>query len=129
MANLELIYLNESLGHEGNANCAYQWDYKLRFPEKNNLHRIRKSTKKRISKKLGKISFNDTLKFVHKFRYPEGFYTGEMCEGNREGFGIMKFMTGIKYYGQWSQDSPDGIGFLKINSKTYYKGSFIKGKF
>lgn len=129
MAEDDSILLNQSLGDEGMANPIYKWDFKLSLPVQNDVHQLRKLIKMRISRKLGNIKFNDSFEFVYKKPFPEGSYSGELNEHGRSGYGIMRFKSGIKYYGQWAQDTPHGLGFLFISAQNYYKGSLNKGKF
>ena len=129
MAEDDSILLNQSLGDEGSANCTYKWDFKLRFPAQDDVSRTRKLTKLRISRKIGKIKFNDSIEFVYKKTFPEGIYSGEVNEHGRSGFGVMRFNNKIKYYGEWLHDTPHGQGFLSITPLNYYKGSLKKGKF
>lgn len=129
MAEADLNLCDLSLGFEGCANCTYKWDFSIRFPRDEQVQRVRKSTKNRITRKIGQVKFNDSFKFVHKKLYPEGLYTGEVQENTRSGFGIMKFHKGVKYYGHWWQDLPHGPGYLSISTTSHYKGCFSQGKF
>jgi hypothetical protein len=60
--------------------------------------------------------------------YPNGFYTGEILQNQREGLGIFFSTSQFTYHGFWKNDKPDGPGVLKTKQFTY-EGFFANSMF
>jgi hypothetical protein len=54
-------------------------------------------------------------------------YTGQWCDGQRDGEGRARFETGAKYTGQWSEDMMHGTGELQ-ETTSVYSGQWVNGK-
>lgn len=94
-------------------------------------------TKKIISEIIEKLpELEDLITNAQSFRElreAKSKYTGEVNDTQREGIGKEVYNSGMIYYGQYSNNSQNGEGFLLIKItkdwKEYYKGSFKDGFF
>jgi len=67
------------------------------------------------------------------FDEPSGIYDGELVDGKKSGFGIMKYKDGDVYKGEWKNDKREGKGTMTYNpdnSDTYgeYTGDWKNDK-
>lgn len=67
----------------------------------------------------------------NSYRYPDGSeYNGEWNEeGQRDGFGVMKFPDGSQYYGSFKKGMCDGDGIMVFADHSRFEGEFRDGKF
>ncbi|XP_045189670.1 MORN repeat-containing protein 4-like isoform X2 [Mercenaria mercenaria] len=65
------------------------------------------------------------------YQYGDGSqYKGEWSEeGQREGYGIMKFTDGSQYYGMFKAGLCEGPGVMVFSDNSRYEGEFQHGKF
>ncbi len=90
------------------------------------------------------ITSEDKLHFValgiqpKKRLYWDGKYKGELKDDKREGYGIMHYLIGDTYEGQWTNDKlngegekhalPDHSGVYEWKNRDKYIGSFNNSK-
>ncbi|XP_060082518.1 MORN repeat-containing protein 4-like [Ylistrum balloti] len=65
------------------------------------------------------------------YKYPDGSeYNGEWSEdGQRQGYGHMKFPDGAQYYGMFVNGLCEGLGVMVFSDNSRYEGEFQQGKF
>lgn len=65
------------------------------------------------------------------YQYPDGsVYKGEWNnQGQREGYGVMKFTDDSKYLGMFRAGLSDGHGSMIFSDNSRYDGEFRQGKF
>jgi hypothetical protein len=51
-------------------------------------------------------------------------YTGQIQNGQRHGYGVLKWKNGRSYSGKFQNDEREGLGKLVDQSGNYYEGSF-----
>ena len=71
---------------------------------------------------------NDEFEGKGEMIYFNGKYDGEWKKGQREGFGIYKYINGEKYIGEWKNDLEEGNGRYLYKNGDIYDGYFIGGK-
>ena len=52
------------------------------------------------------------------------FYTGQLINNKRTGFGIQRFPSGFVYTGNFHRDLPHGYGILDLPNIISYEGKF-----
>ncbi len=77
-------------------------------------------------------NYNDAELYEHftgkgKKDYKDGTYNGEFVNGKRQGFGVMTYIDGSTYEGNWNYDNFDGKGTFKWKSGGKYVGDFKNG--
>lgn len=67
----------------------------------------------------------------NSYKYPDGSeYNGEWSdEGQRDGYGVMKFSDGSQYYGAFLKGLCEGNGIMVFADHSRYEGEFRNGKF
>lgn len=84
------------------------------------------STKYIGAVRMGKYHGFGTLHMHYAFS--KGEYTGEWCDGKRQGYGIERFDVGEVYEGYWSHDVYHGDGEIVYDDASRYEGAFRFGK-
>jgi hypothetical protein len=65
-----------------------------------------------------------------KKNYEDGEYEGDLnAEGERDGSGIMKYLEGDVYEGEWKEDVMEGLGTMVYDDGDKYTGHFLQGNF
>lgn len=57
-------------------------------------------------------------------KYPEAVYFGEIQNGVRNGWGVMKYNTSRVYEGEWVDDIRCGKGYERYTNNNVYVGEF-----
>eukprot|EP00730_Choanoeca_flexa_P007185 TRINITY_DN12293_c1_g2_i4.p1 TRINITY_DN12293_c1_g2~~TRINITY_DN12293_c1_g2_i4.p1 ORF type:complete len:155 (+),score=29.47 TRINITY_DN12293_c1_g2_i4:61-525(+) len=67
----------------------------------------------------------------HEVKYDEGDkYRGMWnADGKRHGLGVLEFVDGSKYAGEFSAGMNSGYGVLTFLDKSQYSGQFVDGKY
>lgn len=85
-----------------------------------------------IENQLETFSYDDWLESCVLKEYSNGFYLGEMENGNRHGYGAYLWynstMPNSLYMGEWNQGNESGEG-LALKSDLCYSGDFVDGKY
>ena len=55
-------------------------------------------------------------------------YEGEFKDGNRDGYGRMKYANGGIYEGEWKNDCEHGHGRYILAEGRWYEGVWVDGK-
>ena len=82
-----------------------------------------------ILSKVPEITHIYNLPLVKDMESHKSTYTGQIIENIKWGIGIEEFKTGFKYYGEYENGQPNGLGLLVINDHQHYKGLFKNGQF
>ena len=61
-------------------------------------------------------------------KYDEAQYEGDIINGKREGFGILKYNNGRIYEGNWVNDRREGKGRERYSNGNIYEGDFKNSK-
>lgn len=77
-----------------------------------------------------KLIEDNKPQYVVNRRFPNGYYTGYMLSGKRQGKGIYKFDSGDTYEGDYEDDKMNGNGkIISISKKFTYEGHFANSVF
>ena len=74
---------------------------------------------------IGKACEMDGSGVMHYVNGDE--YEGEWEGGRKQGSGRMKYADGTEYEGEWQSDVPNGCGCLTHSNKDLYEGTFRDG--
>lgn len=127
---MEEISFNERIESEACAQIVHNWEH-VRISRNAKLTHLARWVfyQSRIKRKLPLLIIDNEKDFVIKKKYLAGVYSGQVCNFIRSGVGYYKFLSGMKYYGEWYNNKPNGQGYLIISREKYYKGNFVLGKF
>lgn len=64
----------------------------------------------------------DTVEYING-----DVYTGELLDGDRDGFGTHRYADGSEYVGNWKSDLYNGHGTFTGADGTHYSGDHILG--
>mgnify|MGYP001810314713 CR=1 FL=1 len=69
------------------------------------------------------------FRIIYSYSYPVGAYDGAMNEqGQRHGYGVMKYTNGDVYEGMWETDKKHGLGKQIHRNGDIYEGEFVHGR-
>ena len=64
-----------------------------------------------------------------KVEYSDGFYTGELIDGKKQGFGRYQYKDGTYHEGDFDDDKPDIVeGTVKYPDGSIFVGRIFDGK-